>query len=272
VYERLHVSAGDGGRVVTLAFDHGKANEIGSAELRDLERLARELRQGPAAVLVTVSHKRSGKGKPIFVSGANVGERAGWDDLKVKAHVRWQREVLRAIASAPVFHVAVVDGVALGWGTEYTLTADYVLAGDAATFGLPETGLGILPGAGGTSDLWARIGPAHVLRLGMTGERISADEAVRIGLAHERVKDGAAGLARAMALAALAATRSPTANAAFKRAVHASVGSDPVRRAEIEAAAYEVCVDRGEAAIGRASFDTVRAGGVPAWGPRRLED
>jgi enoyl-CoA hydratase/carnithine racemase len=275
VYERLKVSAGEDGRIVFLEFDHGKANEMGTAELRELERLVEQLRAGPAVALVTSSRKRSSKGNPLFVAGANVTERAGWEPDRVKAHVRWQRSVLAGLANAPVFHVCVVDGIALGWGTEYTLCADYVLAGDAATFGLPETGLGILPGAGGTSELWARIGPAHALRLGMTCERIQADEAVRIGLAQERTTDVDTGLARAVALARLAAKRSPTAIAAFKRGVLHSIGTPafgPHSRREVEARAYEWCVESGEAAIGRAHFDTVLEGGTPPWGARRLAD
>jgi enoyl-CoA hydratase/carnithine racemase len=274
VYERLKVTTEDDGRVVCLSFDHGKANEMGTAELRELELLTEALRAGPAVALVTTSRKRSSKGTPIFVAGANVTERVGWDVDRVKAHVRWQRSVLAGLAAAPVFHVCVVDGTALGWGTEYTLTADYVLAGDGATFGLPETGLGILPGAGGTSELWARVGPAHALRLGMTGERIGPDEAVRIGLAQERTADVESGTARALALARLAARRSPTANAAFKRGVHLSIGAPvggPLARSEIEARAYEWCVETGEAAVGRAHFDTVLQGGTPPWGPRTLQ-
>ncbi|MCB9684727.1 MAG: enoyl-CoA hydratase/isomerase family protein [Alphaproteobacteria bacterium] len=270
-FESLKVTTEHQGRVVHLCFDHGKANEMGSAQLRELEALTAWLAESGAVALVTTSRRVSSKGTPIFVAGANVTERVGWDEAKVKAHVRWQRSVLAGLAAAPVFHVAVVDGVALGWGTEYTLTADWVLACDGATFGLPETGLGILPGAGGTSELWARVGPNQALRLGMTGERIDADEAFRIGLAQERVATVEDGLRRAAALAELVTRRSPTAVAAFKRGVLASIGTDRAARTEIEARAYERCVDSGEAAIGRSSFDTVRAGGTPSWGPRTLE-
>jgi enoyl-CoA hydratase/carnithine racemase len=272
VYERLKVTTHDGGRVVYLEFDHGKANEMGTAELRELDELQEELRQGPAVALVTFSRKRTSKGTPIFVSGANVTERVGWNSEAVKAHVRSQRDILAALGAAPVFHVCVVDGLALGWGTEYTLAADYVIAGDAASFGLPETGLGILPGAGGTSELWSRIGAPQALRLGMTGERISADEAERIGLVQERTSNVDSGLSRAAELAALAIRRSPTAIAAFKRGVLQSVGAPiigPHSRRELEARAYEWCVDTGEAAIGRANFDEVLAGGTPPWGPRK---
>jgi len=266
-WQRLKVTTE--GRTTFLELDHGKANEMGSAELDELEALAAQLERSEGTSLVTFSRKRSSKGTPIFVAGANVAERKGWEPARVLAHVARQREVLAALRRVPAFHVAVVEGVALGWGTEFLLVADYVIACDAATFGLPETGLGIVPGAGGTAELWARIGPAHTLRLGMTGERIGADEALRVGLVHERAANVEEGLVRARALAELAGRRSPTALAAFKRGVLDAIGLPPAERTALEHAAYRTCVDSGEAAIGRESFETVLQGGTPPWGPRR---
>src|SRR5688500_15923968 len=126
--QRLKVSVEE--RVATLELDHGKANEMGSAELAELERLTAWLETAPVVALITLSRKRSSKGTPIFVAGANVTERQGWDPQRVLAHVAWQRKVLDGLRRAPVFHVAVVDGVALGWGTEFLLVADYVVACD----------------------------------------------------------------------------------------------------------------------------------------------
>jgi len=249
--------------VAWLELDHGKANEMDSEQLRGFERLCAELR---APALVTWTKRRSRKGTPIFIAGADVTERSGWSDDQVRAHVRWQRQVLARVRSLPLFHVAVVHGVALGWGTEYLIGCDYRIATEGAVFGLPETGLGILPGAGGTGELWALVGVPQALRLGMTGERISAAEALRIGLVQEVVPDLGTGLERARALTARVARNSPTAVAAFKRAVLASVGRSRVDRTELEARAYEHCVATGEAAIGRQSFARIRAGEVPAWG------
>ena len=270
-FSQLKVSLEAEGRLLVLEFDHGKANEIGRDQLVELERVV-ELLEGASGVvaLVSYSRRRTSKGTPIFVAGANVTERVGWSDEQTRAHVRWQRRTLAALRRAPVFHVAVVNGVALGWGTEVLLTADWRIACDDAEFGLPETGLGILPGAGGTSELWATIGVPETLRLGMTGVRIRADEAQRIRLVQERVVDVDAGLARARALAAEVARRSPTAVAAFKRAVLGAVGEPAELREETEARAYEHCLETGEAAIGRRSFDAVRAGERPPWGPLRL--
>lgn len=257
------------GATATLELHHGKANEIGSAVLAELELLARSLRDDPEVrTLISTSRRTTSRGTPIFVAGADVTERAGWTEARVLAHVAWQRDVLRALRDAPVFHVAVVGGVAFGWGTEFLLTADYRIAAPGASFALPETGLGIVPGACGTALLVEELGVAHTLRLGMTGEPVDPAEALRIGLVQEVAADLDAGLARAQALADRAATRSPTAVAAFKAAVRGGVGQSEAVRVEAEQAAYALCVGSGEAAIGRAHFDDVRAGRVPPWGPR----
>jgi enoyl-CoA hydratase/carnithine racemase len=272
-FEHLNVSLSDCGSVVHLEFDHGKANEMGLPQLTELERLLDWLDgTGGIVALVSYSRRLSRKGTPIFIAGANVTERGDWEQDRVMAHVRWQRQVLTRLRNAPVFHICVVGGVALGWGTEFLLTADYRLGADRAIFGLPETGLGILPGAGGTSELWMHIGIAHALRLGMTGERISADEAGRIGLIQERVVDISAGLERAAVLCALAKGKSPTAAATFKRALLHSLGSASEERMALESDAYEHCVRSGQAAIGRTHFDDIRKGKTPLWGGRVLLD
>jgi enoyl-CoA hydratase/carnithine racemase len=265
----LHVGSALDGRLWTLRFDHGRANEIGSAQIEELDGLAGAIEADRRAIaLISMSRRVSRKGTPIFVAGADVTERAGWDDERVKAHVARQRAVLHRIRRLPVLHVAVVSGLALGWGTEWLLTADWRIATPGAVFALPETGLGILPGAGGTADLWAHVGVAHALRLGITGARLDHEEACRIGLVQELAPDLDAGLARAEAMAAEASRRSPTAMAAYKRAVLDAVGLPPAQRQAVEAAAYAHTVDSGEAAIGRACFAELTAGGTAPWGPR----
>lgn len=254
------------GAVAHLSFEHGKANEMGRAELRDFRALAEWLEGAPVRALVSTSFRKSPKGTPIFIAGANVTERHGWSPDEVKSHVRFQRETLSRLRQVPVLHVVVVDGVAFGWGTEYLLAADYRIAGPQARFGLPETGLGILPGAGGTSELARLIGPNQALRLGLTGETIHAQEAARIGLVDEAAESFDAAMARALALVDRVLLRSPTAMAAYKRALLAGLGRGYLERAELEARAYEHCVDSGEAAVGRAHFDAIRAGEGARWG------
>jgi len=268
----LHANVSKDGNILEITLDHGRVNEMGSAELRDWESITDQLNDGQFRALLTTSNKVTRSGKRIFIAGANVTERAEWTTDQVKAHVRWQRKTLAALRQAPVFHVTIVDGLALGWGTEFMITADYRIGTANARFALPETSIGILPGAGGTSELSKIIGPNQTLRLGMTGEQISAEEALRIGLIDELIETKEGAIARGHDLAQLAAQRSPTATAAFKKGVLSSLSMDAHDRAELEARAYELCVDSGEAAIGRANFKAITAGESVAWGPLKNLD
>jgi enoyl-CoA hydratase/carnithine racemase len=263
----LHLTVEDG--IALLEIDHGKANEMGRDAVGAFARLVDWLEGGPVRALISFSRRTTSRGTPIFISGANVTERVGWTADAVKQHVRWQRVTLARLRRAPVFHVAVVNGLALGWGTEFLLACDYRIAAPTARLGLPETGLGIIPGAGGASELPALIGLPQALRLGMTGEQLDAQEALRIGLVDEGCADVDAGVARARALAAMVARRSPTAVAAYKAAALAGIGRSEDERRAAEAAAYEHCADTGEAAIGRANFDAIVSGGQAPWGPFR---
>jgi len=268
--DALHPSHDPDRRLLVLTLDHGKANEMGTEQLDALSRLCDLLEEdGSIGCLCTTSRRMSKRGKPIFIAGANVTERTDWDDDRVKAHVLRQRELMRRLRRLPLFTVVLSHGVTLGWGAEFLLTADYSLATPTASFALPETGLGILPGARGTAELAQLVGPAQALRLGCTGELIDADEALRIGLVQEIADDVDAGLVRVDALAERLCKRSPTAVAAYKRALLDSLGQPEAVRLDCERRAYEHTVDTGEAAIGRASFAAIREGKVPQWGPRR---
>ncbi|KIG12226.1 Enoyl-CoA hydratase/isomerase [Enhygromyxa salina] len=261
-------------QLLVLELDHGKANEIGTEQLVAFEALCTLLESAdlPQAItcLCTTSRRVSKSGKPIFIAGANVTERVEWDDARVKAHVIRQRKLMQRLRRLPLFNIALSSGVTLGWGTEYMLTADYSIATQAASFALPETGLGIVPGARGTAELASLVGPAQALRLGCTGESIDAAEAARIGLVQELAADVDAGLTRVEELARQLRRRSPLALASYKAALLDGLGRCEAERIDLEEAAYERCVDLGEAAIGRASFAAIRDGETPAWGKHRL--
>ena len=85
--------------------------------------------------------------------------------------------------------ISVVDGAALGGGCELSLCSDIRVATSKAIFGLPETGLAIIPGAGGTQRLSRLIGISRAKELIFTGDRVSADQALSIGLANHVCPD-----------------------------------------------------------------------------------
>ncbi len=258
-------------KLLVLVFEHGKANEIGTAELDAFEQLCDVLECDDTVRCLCATSRRVGaSGKPIFVSGANVTERIGWDKDRVKTHVHRQRLLMERIRRLPLFTCALSHGVTLGWGTEFVLATDWLLATPTASFALPETGLGIVPGAGGTAHLALRVGFAQACRLGCVGESIDALEAHRIGLVQELVESVDDGLARVVALARSLRRRSPTAVALYKRAMLDALGRPSGDRVRIEQDAYDACVELGEADIGRAAFAAIRAGEEPPWGKRNV--
>lgn len=272
-FSGLHPEFDSSYRILWLRLDHGKANEMGSAQLDELEALASFLeREEGVRCLATSSERQSSKGKAIFIAGANVTERVNWSAERVVEHVRRQRQLMQRLSELPLFTVALTHGVTLGWGAEFLLAMDYAIATPQAKIALPETGLGIVPGAGGTAKLAQRVGTAQALRLGCVGEAVSGAQAKDLGLVAELAEDLRAGEARIRAMAQSIARKSPTAVAAFKAAVLASSGRSTAESLAIEGRAYAHCLETGEAALGRAAFSQILAGETPPWGPRQLRE
>lgn len=144
----------------------------------------------------------------LFAAGADVDELAastGDDPIESPRFQAWA-----AIRSFSKPLIAAVEGWCLGAGLELALRCDLIVAGAKARFGLPETNLGIMPGAGGTAILPRLVGLRRAMAMVLTGEPIGAEEAQRAGLITQTVADGEAADA-ATALAAKLAARAPNA-------------------------------------------------------------
>jgi enoyl-CoA hydratase/3-hydroxyacyl-CoA dehydrogenase len=100
----------------------------------------------------------------------------------ILAFTRRGHELLRRFATTPKVVIAKVDGLSLGGGSELALACDWIVATKRASFGFPETGIGIYPGLGGTQRLPRRIGVALAKAFIFTGNTISADAASEIGM------------------------------------------------------------------------------------------
>jgi enoyl-CoA hydratase len=117
--------------------------------------------------------------------------------------------------------IAAVEGLALGGGCELALACDIVIAGGSARFGVPEVGLGVIPGGGGTQRLVHTAGKSMSMAMLLTGDLITAERAAAAGIVAETVADGQA-LSTAKAMAQRIARNSPIAVALAKdAAVHA---------------------------------------------------
>ncbi len=143
------------------------------------------------------------------------------------AELMEQRPTARAayngVLDLPVPAVAAVDGFALGGGFELALSCDVVVAGDGALVGLPEVGVGVIPGGGGTQLLVRRVGWSRAASMIFSAAKLPAAEAFALGAVDELVPAGSA-RARAMDLAATIAANSPVALRNAKRAMR--LGAD----------------------------------------------
>ena len=133
----------------------------------------------------------TGVGEKSFCAGADIKKAIGasldqgvWGRRKPFVNARDLYNVMESVTK-PI--IAAINGYALGGGLELALCCDVRIASESAKFGLPEVGLGIIPGAGGTQRLSRAVGVGHALNLTLMGNRIDSQEAYRIGLVNRVV-------------------------------------------------------------------------------------
>ncbi len=154
-----------------------------------------------------------------FAAGADIAslrERSFQESLRHPSAAFWRR-----LAACRTPLVAAVSGFALGGGCELALLCDLIVASETAQFGQPEITLGIIPGGGGTQRLARVIGKQRAMELVLTGRRIDADEALRLGLINQ-VAGERDWLERSLELAKRVARRPPIAARLAKQAVLAA--------------------------------------------------
>jgi enoyl-CoA hydratase/carnithine racemase len=200
--------------VAVLTLDNPKVNALSGALIRRLRERAEALTVDPPGAVVVTGGDR------IFAAGADISEFGGPDEARVITTAI--HDALRALADIPRLVIAAVAGYALGGGCELALACDYRVASERAVFGQPEILLGIIPGGGGTQRLPRLVGPARAKELMITGRQVTADEALRIGLADEIVPHEQVNT-RALALAAEVAAGPLQAQALTKQAVDAGL-------------------------------------------------
>lgn len=126
-------------------------------------------------------------GDKVFAAGADIKDMAdkGSIDMMLRnVHLLWQ-----AISSCPKPVIAAVNGYAWGGGCELAMHADIIIAGESSTFCQPEVKVGIMPGAGGTQRLTRAVGKFQAMKMILTGQPVSAREALAMGLCSEVVSD-----------------------------------------------------------------------------------
>jgi len=126
----------------------------------------------------------TGAGQRAFCAGADLKERLGMSEEQVLELLALYRTELGWLLDAPMPTLAAINGTALGGGLELALACDFRIAREGVQLGLPETSLGIIPGAGGTQRLPRIVGEAKAKELILLGRRIDAAEALALNLVH----------------------------------------------------------------------------------------
>jgi enoyl-CoA hydratase len=195
-----------------------KLNALSRQTLAEIERAVDAFRRdaGQGVLIVT------GAGDRSFVSGADIAELAALDARGAEELSRFGQGVMDRIERSPKPVLAAVNGYAFGGGCELALACHVRLASENAVLGLPEVGLGLIPGYGGTQRLPRLVGAGRAIELIATGRRVKADEALAIGLV-SRVLAPDRLLAEAEALALAILKNGPLAVAAALEAVQRGV-------------------------------------------------
>ncbi len=176
-YENLIVETSGG--IARVTVNRPKVlNALNEATIREIDAAFASFEHAPdvGAVILT------GAGEKAFVAGADINELAKMSALGGEASSRLGQTAFARIENLGKPVIAAVNGFALGGGCELALACHMRFASDNAKLGLPEVGLGIIPGYGGTQRLPRLIGLGRALELICSGRMVDAAEAYRLGI------------------------------------------------------------------------------------------
>ncbi|WP_437936916.1 enoyl-CoA hydratase-related protein [Sorangium sp. So ce341] len=204
------------GAVAVLTIDRAdRRNALSRDALLAFGRLGRELVDDPEVRAIVIT----GAGDKAFCAGADLKERQGMSPDDVRRQVGLYRTELGVLARSPKPVIAAINGVAFGGGLELALICDLRVAAPHAELALPETSLGIIPGAGGTQRLPRVVGEARAKEMILLGRKLAAAEALAWGLVNRVSPEGTPVVDDAIAWIEPIASGAPIAQAAALRAI-----------------------------------------------------
>ena len=229
-------------------------NAINDAIRRHVPAVLQELDADPTTRVIVLQ----GAGERGFCAGADLKEKPATDNPLDASVLRTRSSWIEAFDRVSKPLIAAIHGFCLGGGLEIALACDLRVASSDAVFGLPETGLGLIPGGGGTQRLPRIIGLGRALDLLLTGDRVDAAEAYRIGLITRLSADRAALALEVAALAERIAARPPVATAFAKEAASVGLQLDLPAGLRLERALFTMLLSSDERREARAAFQEKR--------------
>ncbi|KAJ2720334.1 hypothetical protein GGI07_004673 [Coemansia sp. Benny D115] len=228
---------GDDTGILTLTLNRSRAkNAISRKLLAELRQALGQIRGDTDARVVVLRSAVAG----VFCAGADLKERATMDAAEVRQFLEGLKAALVELEGLPQPTVAALDGAALGGGLELALCCDLRVAGRRAVVGLPETSLGIIPGAGGTVRLARLVGAARAKALVFTARRLQGAQAQQWGVVDDVATGDAeeAAYERALEWAREILPNAPVAVRMAKRAIDHAATAHPAAALDIEQLCY----------------------------------
>jgi enoyl-CoA hydratase len=249
-FDTLHFEMLDN-NIGLLTVSRPKAlNALNSIVLKELAAFFTEAaqRKDIRALIVT------GDGDKAFIAGADISEMSKLSKNEALHFARSGQLVTTLIEKFPAPVIAAVNGYALGGGCEMAMACDFILSSDRAVFGQPEVSLGLITGFGGAVRLVEFVGLPMARELIYSGRKISAEEALRVGLVNRVVPHGEL-LDVAKVVALEISAQSPLAVRSVKRAMNAMRSvSDLKQKLEVEAQAFSDVFESYDQKEGTQSF------------------
>lgn len=231
-----------------------RMNALSRALVARFGEIGREVAADSEVRLVIVT----GAGDKAFCAGADLKERAAMSQDEVRALLLAYETELGWLETAAVPTLAAVNGAALGGGLELALLCDFRIAAQHAVLGLPETSLGVIPGAGGTQRLPKLLGEARAKELILRAARLTAPEALILGLVNQVMPRSENFLHEVMAWAEPILNGAPLAVRAALRAIRGSATRDLREGLALERQAYEQCLQSEDRLEALAAFNEKR--------------
>jgi enoyl-CoA hydratase len=224
-------------------------NALNPATIIELSTAIAELEQQAEVHVIIIT----GAGEKAFVAGGDVALMRTLTPIQARDVALMAAELFQRIENSPCVVIAAINGYALGGGCELALACDLRLAAERAKLGQPEVNLGIIPGWGGTQRLPRLIGISRAKELMFTGERISAEHALKLGLVDHVYPDDQL-LDHAQALAQTIAAKPQTAIRMIKEAVKNGMSMDQDKAILYEAEMFGMCFTTAEQKEGMDAF------------------
>ncbi|KAK7386269.1 hypothetical protein VNO78_26386 [Psophocarpus tetragonolobus] len=249
-FVKLRKLTGPDSGIVEISLDRPEArNAIGKEMLRGLSHVFELINKKSYTNVAMISSSVPG----VFCAGADLKERRAMSESEVKIFVNSLRSTFSILEVVRVPTIAVIEGVALGGGLEMALACDIRICGENALMGLPETGLAIIPGAGGTQRLPRLVGKAIAKDIIFTGRKIDGKEALSMGLVNYCVPAGEA-YSKALAIAQDINQKGPVATRMAKRAINEGVETDLTSALALEEDCYDQVLSTKDRLEGLAAF------------------